>query len=65
MFTRPETSYTMTIPPDHDDHYQTLLSLCTSHDGVVALLQHYRPYLETIPSLRRPQDSMEIGRAHV
>ncbi|XGB41581.1 MAG: hypothetical protein LVS60_15130 [Nodosilinea sp. LVE1205-7] len=26
----------------------------------MALLQHYRPYLETIPSLRRPQDSMVI-----
>ncbi|MBU6229902.1 MAG: hypothetical protein KGQ93_09430 [Cyanobacteria bacterium REEB459] len=50
----------MAIPPDHRDDYETLLSLCADHQGVVNLLQGYRPYLETLPSLRRPQDSMVI-----
>lgn len=50
----------MAVPSDHCDDYETLLSLCTDHGGVLTLLQHYRPYLETIPSLRRPQDSMVV-----
>lgn len=38
--------------------YETLLSMCSQHTGAVELLKHYRPYLETIPSMRRPQDSI-------
>ncbi|MBD0334891.1 MAG: hypothetical protein ICV62_05340 [Cyanobacteria bacterium Co-bin13] len=38
--------------------YETLLSFCTEHRGALELLRQYRPYLEAIPSMRRPQDSI-------
>jgi hypothetical protein len=38
--------------------YETLLSICTDHQGALELLKRHRPYLETVPSMRRPQDSI-------
>ncbi|MBD2257841.1 hypothetical protein [Pseudanabaena sp. FACHB-2040] len=38
--------------------YEMLLSFCTEHQGALELLRQYRPYLEAIPSMRRPQDSI-------
>ncbi|NMF85723.1 hypothetical protein [Nodosilinea sp. P-1105] len=38
--------------------YETLLSTCTDHQGALELLRGYRPYLEAVPSMRRPQDSI-------
>jgi hypothetical protein len=38
--------------------YETLLSFCTEHEGALELLRQHRPYLEAIPSMRRPQDSI-------
>ncbi|MDJ0715158.1 MAG: hypothetical protein QNJ54_13190 [Prochloraceae cyanobacterium] len=37
--------------------YETLLSAYSSRDGAIALLKQYRPYLELLPSMRRPIDS--------
>lgn len=38
--------------------YETLLSEICDRKGAIALLKQYRPYLEMVPSLRRPQDSV-------
>jgi hypothetical protein len=38
--------------------YEALLSLCTDHQGALELLKRHRPYLEAVPSMRRPQDSI-------
>lgn len=38
--------------------YEILLSEYTSREGAIALLREYRPYLEMIPSLRRPDRSL-------
>ncbi len=38
--------------------YETLLSTCSEYRGALALLREYRPYLEVIPSMRRPQESI-------
>ncbi|MGD1907000.1 MAG: hypothetical protein ACFB0C_13530 [Leptolyngbyaceae cyanobacterium] len=38
--------------------YETLLSTCSDYRGALALLRQHRPYLEVIPSMRRPQDSI-------
>ncbi|MGF1569519.1 MAG: hypothetical protein ACFCVD_15865 [Nodosilinea sp.] len=38
--------------------YETLLSVCTDHRGALELLKRHRPYLEAVPSMRRPQDSI-------
>ncbi|HIK45926.1 MAG TPA: hypothetical protein IGR64_13745 [Leptolyngbyaceae cyanobacterium M65_K2018_010] len=45
----------MAIKPSQ---YETLLSTCTNHRGALELLKRYRPYLEAVPSMRRPQDSI-------
>ncbi|MBE9079227.1 hypothetical protein IQ241_18305 [Romeria aff. gracilis LEGE 07310] len=39
-------------------HYEALLAACCQHQGAIRLLQQYRPYLETLPSMRRPQESI-------
>lgn len=39
-------------------HYEEMLADCSDHLGVIALLKQYRPYLEMIPSMRRPQESV-------
>ncbi len=38
--------------------YETLLADCSDYNGALALLKQHRPYLEVIPSMRRPQDSI-------
>lgn len=38
--------------------YEILLSEYSSCEGAIALLKQYRPYLEMIPSMRRPEQSL-------
>jgi hypothetical protein len=38
--------------------YETLLSVCTDHEGALDLLKRHRPYLEAVPSMRRPDESV-------
>ena len=38
-------------------HYEALLSEYSNPDGAIALLQEHRPYLEMLPSMRRPEES--------
>lgn len=38
--------------------YEELLAEYSNHLGAIALLKEYRPYLETIPSMRRPDESV-------
>ena len=38
--------------------YETLLSEYSHREGAIALLRQYRPYLEKLPSLRRPEESV-------
>jgi len=38
--------------------YENLLATSSSYDGAIALLKQYRPYLEAIPSMRRPRESV-------
>jgi hypothetical protein len=42
----------------HQAHYETVLATCSDQAGAIALLKQYRPYLEMIPSMRRPHDSL-------
>ena len=39
-------------------HYDTLLAHSSDYQGALTLLKSYRPYLELMPSMRRPQDSI-------
>ena len=39
-------------------HYEEVLADCTDYRGAIALLKQFRPYLELIPSMRRPQESV-------
>lgn len=39
-------------------HYEEVLADCSDHAGAIALLRQYRPYLEKIPSMRRPNESV-------
>ena len=39
-------------------HYEASLSEYSNHPDAIALLKQYRPYLEMIPSLRRPDESV-------
>lgn len=39
-------------------HYEEVLADCSDHAGAIALLRQYRPYLEMIPSMRRPNESV-------
>ncbi len=38
--------------------YETLLAEYSTRIGAIALLKQYRPYLEAIPSIRRPEQSL-------
>ncbi|MEB3233182.1 MAG: hypothetical protein VKJ64_19405 [Leptolyngbyaceae bacterium] len=38
--------------------YEELLATYTDHQGMLALLKQVRPYLEMLPSMRRPQHSL-------
>jgi hypothetical protein len=39
-------------------HYETLLAEYSCRQGAVELLRQYRPYLELLPSMRRPELSL-------
>jgi hypothetical protein len=39
-------------------HYEELLADYSNQQGAIALFKKYRPYLEMIPSMRRPKDSV-------
>jgi hypothetical protein len=39
-------------------HYEEVLADCSDQAGAIALLKQYRPYLEMIPSMRRPNESL-------
>jgi hypothetical protein len=39
-------------------HYEEVLADCSNHVGAIALLKQHRPYLEMIPSMRRPEESV-------
>jgi hypothetical protein len=39
-------------------HYEEVLADCSNHVGAIALLKQHRPYLEMIPSMRRPDESV-------
>lgn len=39
-------------------HYEEVLAECSDYRGAIALLKQFRPYLELIPSMRRPQESV-------
>ena len=38
--------------------YETVLADYSNREGIVSLLGQYRQYLEMIPSMRRPSDSV-------
>ncbi|MBF2035942.1 MAG: hypothetical protein IGR92_10800 [Leptolyngbyaceae cyanobacterium T60_A2020_046] len=38
--------------------YETLLATCSEYRGALDILKQYRPYLEAIPSMRRPKESI-------
>lgn len=39
-------------------HYEAVLAECCDALGAIALLKRYRPYLEMLPSMRRPDESL-------
>jgi acetone carboxylase gamma subunit len=39
-------------------HYEASLAEYSNHLAAIALLKQYRPYLEMVPSLRRPDESV-------
>jgi hypothetical protein len=39
-------------------HYEELLAVCSGYQGALALLKNHRPYLELLPSMRRPDQSL-------
>jgi hypothetical protein len=39
-------------------HYEEVLAECSDALAAIALLKQYRPYLEMIPSMRRPDESL-------
>ncbi len=44
--------------PVQKSHYEACLAEYSNHQGAIALLKQHRPYLEMIPSLRRPDESI-------
>ncbi|ESA33198.1 hypothetical protein N836_22670 [Leptolyngbya sp. Heron Island J] len=38
--------------------YENLLARCSDYRGALTLLKQHRPYLEMLPSMRRPQESI-------
>ncbi|MBW4690300.1 MAG: hypothetical protein KME27_00890 [Lyngbya sp. HA4199-MV5] len=42
----------------HGTHYEAVLAECCDASGAIALLKRYRPYLELLPSMRRPDESL-------
>ncbi|MEA5420277.1 hypothetical protein VB712_13685 [Spirulina sp. CCNP1310] len=44
--------------PVKPSYYETLLADYSNRDAAIALLKQHRPYLEMIPSMRRPYESV-------
>ncbi len=44
--------------PVKQSDYETLLAEYSNREAAIALLKKYRPYLEKIPSMRRPDESV-------
>lgn len=44
--------------PVQKSYYETSLAEYSNHLAAIALLKQYRPYLEMLPSLRRPDESL-------
>ncbi|HEY9674245.1 MAG TPA: hypothetical protein V6D11_22590 [Waterburya sp.] len=44
--------------PVKQSDYETSLAEYSHYEGAIALLKKYRPYLEMIPSMRRPDESI-------
>jgi len=44
--------------PVKQSDYEASLAEFSNHEGAIALLKKHRPYLETIPSMRRPDESV-------
>jgi hypothetical protein len=44
--------------PVQKSHYESSLAEYSNHLSAIALLKQHRPYLEMIPSLRRPDESV-------
>ncbi len=44
--------------PVQNSHYETLLAEYSNPEAAIALLKQHRPYLEMIPSMRRPDQSV-------
>jgi hypothetical protein len=44
--------------PIEQVYYEEVLAECSDYRGAIALLKQFRPYLELIPSMRRPQESV-------
>lgn len=44
--------------PVQPSHYELLLAEYSNSAAAIALLRQYRPYLEIVPSLRRPNESV-------
>lgn len=42
----------------HRIYYEAVLAECCEASGAIALLKRYRPYLELLPSMRRPDESL-------
>lgn len=42
----------------HKSQYEDVLAECSNPLDAIALLRQYRPYLEMIPSMRRPDESV-------
>lgn len=42
----------------HRNQYEAALADCCDASGAIALLKRYRPYLELLPSMRRPDESL-------
>jgi hypothetical protein len=45
----------MVVKPSH---YEALLAEYSDHRSVIELLKQFRPYLEMVPSMRRPKESV-------
>jgi hypothetical protein len=39
-------------------YYEEVLADCSDYRGAIALLKQFRPYMELIPSMRRPEESV-------
>lgn len=44
--------------PVKQSDYEASLAEYSNHEGAIALLKQHRPYLEMIPSMRRPDESL-------